>query len=106
MRGLCAHLHWNCLGEDQPCPADAHRSAGGDSLCPQPMAPPQPPEGMPAFVFHITFSSTVLVIGNVKVLSMTSGGAPEQHHAASYFWILFRTHAHLDPVSEGVGAAI
>lgn len=44
--------------------------------------------------------------GNVKVLSMTSGAAPQQHHAASYFWPLFWTHAHLDPVSEGIGAAI
>lgn len=44
--------------------------------------------------------------GKVKVLSMASGAAPEQHHAASYFWPLFWTHARLDPVSEGIGAAL
>lgn len=57
-------------------------------------------------VFPISPFSTVLLMGSVKVLSLTAGAAPEQHHAASYFWALFWTRAHLDPVSEGVGAAI
>lgn len=60
-------------------------------------------------VFHFCVSHDILFVhagnGNVKVLLMTSGAAPEQHHAASYFWPLFWTHARLDPVSEGIGAA-
>lgn len=43
---------------------------------------------------------------NLKVLSVDSGAAPEQHHAASCLWSLFRTHAHLDTELEGIRAAV
>lgn len=43
---------------------------------------------------------------NVKALLVTPGAAPEQHHAASYLWPLFRIHAHLDPGSGGMRGAI
>lgn len=58
------------------------------------------------FVFHIAFLLSRAGNENVKVLSMASGAAPEQHHAASHFWPLFWTNARLDPVLEGIGAAI
>lgn len=59
---------------------------------------------------NVTFVYRVLFLGagngNVKALLVTPGAAPEHHHAASYLWPLFWTHAYLDPGSEGMRGAI